>query len=68
LNVAIHFKDSLIYSGNIPFANTFGAVAEGKPLAYVNSLMNFSIAINMGNFAEAHKISSGPDWAISVKR
>ncbi len=68
LQVAIHWKDSLVYSGKMPFANTFGAVAEGKPLAYINSLMNFSIAINMGNFAQAHAVSSGPDWSIVIRR
>jgi S-adenosylmethionine hydrolase len=67
LNVSISFKDSLVYSGKILFANTFGAVAEGKPLGYINSLMNFSLAINMGNFAQAFKIETGPDWSLSIK-
>ena len=67
LSVSISFKDSLVYSGKILFANTFGAVAEGKPLGYVNSLMNFSLAINMGNFAEAFKVGSGADWTISIQ-
>ncbi len=50
------------------FANTFGAVAEGKPLGYINSLMNFSLAINMGNFSQAFKIGTGPDWLLSIKK
>ncbi len=68
LRVQISFKDSVVYSGKILFGNTFGAVAEGKPLGYINSLMNFSIAINMGNFAAAYKIEPGPDWSITVKK
>lgn len=68
LTVLISFKDSIAYSEKILFANTFGAVAEGKPLGYINSLMNFSVAINMGNFAEAFKIGTGPDWSISIKK
>jgi S-adenosylmethionine hydrolase len=68
LNVLIAFKDSTVYSEKIPFANTFGAVAEGKSLGYINSLMNFSLAINMGNFAAAFKIGTGPDWSISIKK
>ena len=68
LSVQISLKDSAVYSSKILFASTFGAVAEGKPLGYINSLMNFSLAINMGNFAEAYKIGTGPDWNIGVKR
>src|SRR5688572_11949665 len=48
LDVRISFKDSVLYSGRIFFANTFGDVPEGQPLGYINSLMNFSIAVNMG--------------------
>jgi S-adenosylmethionine hydrolase len=68
LVVQISFKDSIIYSDTIPFVNTFGAVPEGKALSYMNSLMNFSVAINMGNFAAANKISTGPDWIISIRK
>lgn len=68
LVVRIAFKDSIIYSDKIPFVNTFGGVAEGKALSYMNSLMNFSVALNMGNFAAVNKISTGPDWIISVKK
>ena len=46
LSIDISIKDSLVYSGKILFANTFGDVVEGKPLGYINSLMNFSLAIN----------------------
>ena len=68
LDVRIAFKDSTVYAGKLPFANTFGDVAEGKPLAYINSLMNFSVAINRGNFAQSFKVSSGPDWTIRIKK
>lgn len=68
LSVRIAFKDSVVYQETIPFVNTFGGVAEGKALSYMNSLMNFSVAINMGNFAGVHKIGTGPEWNIQVKR
>jgi S-adenosylmethionine hydrolase len=68
LAVQISFKDSIVYSDKVLFANTFGGVAEGKALSYMNSLMNFSVAINMGNFAATHKIATGPDWTISIKK
>jgi S-adenosylmethionine hydrolase len=68
LDIRISFKDSLRYTGRIFFANTFGDVPEGQPLGYINSLMNFSVAINMGNFADRHAIKNGPDWNIQLQR
>jgi S-adenosylmethionine hydrolase len=68
VNVQILYKDSVVFVGNIPYANTFGDVAEKKPLAYLNSLMNFSVAINMGNFADSFRIGSGKDWSIILKK
>lgn len=68
LNVAVAFNDSVIYSGKILFANTFGAVTEGNSLGYLNSLMNFSLAINRGNFAQDFKIGTGPQWTITIKK
>ena len=41
-------------------------IAEGKPLVYLNSLMQLSIALNMGSFAETFHVSSGSEWSISV--
>jgi S-adenosylmethionine hydrolase len=68
LAVRISFKDSVVYSEKIPFVNTFGGVAEGKALSYMNSLLNFSVAINMGNFAAVHEIGTGPDWTIRIRK
>ncbi len=68
LIVSISHKDSVVYSDKIPLVNTFGEVPEGKPLAYSNSLMNFSVAINMGDFAKTFKISSGPEWTVTIKK
>ncbi len=68
LSVSISFMDSLVYTDKIIFSSTFGNVAEGKPLGYVNSLMNFSVAINRGNFAETFKIGSGSEWTIRVQK
>ena len=68
LDVQISFKDSIRYSGNVVFANTFGDVPEGQPLGYVNSLLNFSLALNMGSFADKYAIKNGPDWNIQLSR
>ena len=68
LEISIHRLDSLVYKGSMPFAVTFGSVAEGKSLSYLNSLMNVSFAINMGSFAEFFHIGSGPEWRVTLKK
>jgi len=50
----------------MPFENTFGAVPVGKPLAYLNSLMNVSVALNQGSFAQQYKVGSGNDWTLTI--
>ncbi|PZR22308.1 MAG: hypothetical protein DI535_26500 [Citrobacter freundii] len=68
LSIKILHNDSLIYSDRVKFVHTFGEVAEGKTLGYLNSLMNFSVAINMGNLAEEKKIGSGTGWSAQIFR
>jgi S-adenosylmethionine hydrolase len=57
----------LVYTGSMPFENTFGGVAVGKPLAYLNSLMNLSFALNQGSFSEKHHVYAGSDWTVAVQ-
>jgi S-adenosylmethionine hydrolase len=52
----------------MPFATTFSAVSKGKPLCYLNSLMNISFALNEENFSETFKISSGSEWTVALER
>jgi hypothetical protein len=68
VQVNIYKQDSLLYIGKIPFVNTFAQVAEKNPLCYLNSMLQFSVAVNMGNFAEQHKIGSGADWRIEINK
>lgn len=68
ITVYIYHNDSLVYSGNMSYVNTFNAVAEGSNLCYLNSMLQFSIAMNMGNFAAKHNIASGPDWKVKISR
>ncbi|HEY6505802.1 MAG TPA: S-adenosyl-l-methionine hydroxide adenosyltransferase family protein [Chitinophagaceae bacterium] len=65
--VKISFKDSVVCSVRVPFVRSFGDVPEGNSLAYINSLMNFSLAVNMGSFADKNGIKNGPDWNIAIK-
>ncbi|MFD0966742.1 S-adenosyl-l-methionine hydroxide adenosyltransferase family protein [Seminibacterium arietis] len=55
------------YSGKMPYVSSFGDVQEGKPLMYLNSLLNVSFALNMDSFANKYKIKSGAEWSVSVK-
>ncbi len=68
VRIRIYNGDTLIYEGDVPFAKTFAAVREGKELAYLNSLLNFSLGINMGNFADRHKIHCGSTWSITIQK
>jgi S-adenosylmethionine hydrolase len=66
VQVIILHNESVVFSRTVPVVNTFGAVPEGHALAYMNSLMNFSLALNMRSFADSFHISSGPDWKIKL--
>jgi len=68
VEVKINKNGSPVFHQDIEFVHTFGEVPEGKPLAYMNSLLNFSLAINMGNFADSFRINSGAEWNIVVKK
>jgi len=63
------FKNHLkVYEGDMPYERTFGSVKTGQPLAYINSLMQLSFAINQGDFAKQHQVSSGSEWSVEVTR
>lgn len=68
VQVEIFYKDEKKYSGSLLFATSFSGVKEGEPLCYLNSLLNFSLAINMGDFAKQYSIGSGADWSIALKK
>jgi len=68
LSVQIKNGEDVVFEENMLFVNTFGDVAEGEMLAYLNSLLNLSFAINLDNFAETYGIASGPDWHVRVQK
>ncbi len=68
LQVEIFHTGNKIYEGNMPYVTTFSEVDEGKPLCYLNSLLNLSFALNMGNFSETYKVYSGADWSVIIKK
>jgi S-adenosylmethionine hydrolase len=64
IEVRITHGDELIFTETMPYFRSFGAVAIGKPLLYLNSVNDVSLAINQGSFAEQFGIQSGADWNI----
>jgi S-adenosylmethionine hydrolase len=68
LHVEILHSDKKVYEGDMPYETTFSAVDIGKPLCYLNSLLNVSFALNQGNFSQANQVFSGPDWKVIIKR
>jgi hypothetical protein len=68
LSVEILYKDSLTAALRVPLKKTFGEVREGQSLAYFNSLMNFSLAVNMGSFSEQYNVYSGAEWSIVLRK
>lgn len=68
LHVAVFNNNNKVYEGTMPYATTFSAVEEGKPLCYLNSLLNVSFALNMDNFSEKNKVYSGADWSVEIKK
>ena len=68
LAVSIFFKGEKKFESVIPFTTTFAAVPVGSELAYMNSLLQLSLAINQGNFAAEHGISQGDGWTLRVKK
>jgi S-adenosylmethionine hydrolase len=68
LHVRIYRHGQLVDEAVAPYQRTFGDVPVGKPLVYVNSLLNLAVALNQGSYAAAHKIDSGPDWSIEISK
>ncbi|HVX52724.1 MAG TPA: S-adenosyl-l-methionine hydroxide adenosyltransferase family protein, partial [Chitinophagaceae bacterium] len=68
LVITIYHNRQKAYTSLLPFCATFSAVPIGKPLVYLNSLLNLSFALNQGSFAAKYHIGSGADWSVEVKK
>lgn len=67
-HTVIFHNNKQVYVLDAPYCQTFGAVAKGKPLVYLNSLLQYSLALNQGNFAAAYHIGSGSGWSVAVSK
>lgn len=66
--VVITRDNEEVWRGILPYARTFGDVPPGEPLLYLNSLLNVSFALNLGDFAQTHGIGSGGGWHVRLTR
>jgi S-adenosylmethionine hydrolase len=66
--VTITHAGNAIYKGEMPYVRSFGDVPEGAPLLYLNSLMNVSFALNVGDFAKTHHVGRGAEWGVRVEK
>lgn len=66
--VTIWSGDNVAWQGAVPYTKSFGDVAVGENLLFVNSSGEMSIAINQGSFAAANGIESGSDWRIEISQ
>jgi S-adenosylmethionine hydrolase len=68
LHVMISDKNKNVYDAIMPYSTTFSAVAIGKPLCYLNSLLNVAFALNLQNFSAKYKVYSGPEWSVKIEK
>lgn len=66
VRVQIFHQAKKVYDQRVPMVNTFGEAKLGADVAYFNSLLNFSVAVNQGDFAGKYKVSSGVEWLLVV--
>ena len=59
VNVTVRRGSRMLFRGTVPYVATFGAVARGRPLAYLNSLLDLALALNQGDFAARYDIAPG---------
>jgi S-adenosylmethionine hydrolase len=68
IKVVVFNDQQKVYEGIVTYVNTFGDVKEGEDVGYFNSLLNFSLGINMGSFSEKYKVYSGNEWSIVISK
>ena len=66
VSIKISNEDTTVLQKTLSYFPTFGQVAVGDALLYLNSLNKVSLAINQGNFADRYHIGSGASWNIEI--
>lgn len=68
VNLQITNKDKTILNTDVLFSGSFGDVAVGEPVAYINSLQNIGIGLNQASFSDKYPVEYGPDWHIKISK
>lgn len=68
INVDILKDGEEVYVDTLLLTDTFAAAEVGTPLAYFNSLLNLSFAVNQGNFGLKYGVQSGTAWTVVIRK
>ena len=68
LRVSITNDGESVFDDVMPYHRSFGSVALGEELLYLNSLSKVSLALNQGNFSATHNVLAGPSWRIQIEK
>lgn len=66
VQVRIRKLGQTVFEQVLPFVPSFGFVAVGEPLLYVDSLKTIGLAVANGNFSEVFSVTAGDEWSISI--
>ena len=66
--VVIRHNEQTAWRGSLPYTKSFGDVALGDNLLFINSSGDTSIAVNQGSFASKYGIGSGEGWTIEIRK
>jgi len=55
-----------VYEADMPYRATFADVTKGKPLLYLNSLMQVSFALRQQSFLAVNHVGSGSEWTVEL--
>ncbi|HEX9894042.1 MAG TPA: SAM-dependent chlorinase/fluorinase, partial [Gemmatimonadales bacterium] len=59
LRVSVRRGARVLFQGDLPYVGTFGDVSSGRPLLYLNSLLEAALALNRADFAGRYGIEPG---------
>jgi S-adenosylmethionine hydrolase len=68
LQVSILCNGLVHFNQKISLVHTFGEVPKDSPMAYFNSLMQVSVALNQASLAKKYQVESGPEWTVEIHR
>lgn len=68
LEVVVALDGKTKATSTAPFVESFGHVAVGRPVTYLNSLLELAVAVNQGSYADRFGIGAGPSWTVAVRR